>query len=151
MSIAITLHLLAAMIWVGGMFFAYMALRPSAAKLLEPPLRLTLWLHVFNRFFPWVWASMIILLASGWWMMIVIFGGMSTLGLHIHFMLLLGLIMSAIFIYLYFMPYKQLAKAVANNDWPAGGKALNLIRQLIAINLSFGLIVVTLASAGRYF
>ena len=37
MAIAIPLHLLAAVIWVGGMFFAYMALRPVAASLLEPP------------------------------------------------------------------------------------------------------------------
>ena len=46
MAIAIALHLLAAVIWVGGMFFAYMALRPAAASLLEPPLRLPLWSQV---------------------------------------------------------------------------------------------------------
>ena len=150
MILAITLHILAAVIWVGGMFFAYMALRPTAAKLLEPPLRLTLWLNVFNHFFPWVWASMIILLASGGWM-IVVFGGMASIGIHIHLMLLLGLVMSAIFVYLYFKPYRHLGQAVANSDWPTGGKALNQIRQLIAVNLTIGLIVVILASGGRYF
>ena len=150
MTLAIALHILASVIWVGGMFFAYMALRPTAAKLLEPPLRLTLWLNVFNRFFPWVWASMIILLASGGWM-IVVFGGMASIGIHIHLMLLLGLIMSAIFLYLYFKPYRQLGQAVANSDWPTGGKALNQIRQLIAVNLTIGLIVIILASGGRYF
>lgn len=43
MTLAITLHLLATVIWVGGMFFAYMALRPVAGSLLKPPNRQTLW------------------------------------------------------------------------------------------------------------
>ena len=42
MSVSIALHLVAAVIWVGGMFFAYMALRPAAATVLEPPARLQL-------------------------------------------------------------------------------------------------------------
>jgi len=68
MSVTITLHSLAAIIWVGGMFFAYMALRPSAAEVLEPPLRLTLWAKVFSKFFPWVWASIVVLFGTGYWM-----------------------------------------------------------------------------------
>ena len=43
MAIAITLHVIAAILWVGGMFFAWMVLRPVAAGQLEPPARLTLW------------------------------------------------------------------------------------------------------------
>lgn len=39
MPLAITLHVLSAVVWVGGMFFAWMALRPVAASLLEPPPR----------------------------------------------------------------------------------------------------------------
>ena len=31
MGIAITLHLLSVVVWVGGMFFAYLALRPALA------------------------------------------------------------------------------------------------------------------------
>ncbi|HEX4938933.1 MAG TPA: hypothetical protein VFX11_09675, partial [Candidatus Kapabacteria bacterium] len=93
MSVMIALHLLSAVIWVGGMFFAYMALRPVAASLLEPPVRLTLWAQVFTRFFPWVWASVLLLLGTGLWMTFGIFGGMKYVGIHVHIMLLLGLIM----------------------------------------------------------
>ena len=64
MPILITLHVLAAVVWVGGMFFAYMVVRQSAGPL-EPPLRLLLWHRIFNRFFPWVWASIVLLLVSG--------------------------------------------------------------------------------------
>ena len=51
MGLAVLLHVIAAVIWVGGMFFAYMFLRPVAASQLEPPARLTLWEGVFGRFF----------------------------------------------------------------------------------------------------
>ena len=57
MAYAKLLHLLSVLIWVGGMFFAYMILRPAAVEVLEPPPRLRLWANVFGRFFPWVWAS----------------------------------------------------------------------------------------------
>ena len=59
-----TLHLLAALIWVGGMFFAWMVLRPATATL-QAPERLTLWLEVFRRFFVWVWIAVVALPITG--------------------------------------------------------------------------------------
>ena len=150
MIFAIALHLLSSVIWVGGMFFAYVVLRPVAGSLLEAPIRLTLWSQVFQRFFPWVWASVIILLATGLWMTIKVFGGMAAVGPHIHIMLTLGLVMMLLFMHVFFSPYKKLQRAVIAKEWEAGGKALNQIRQLIAINLTIGLVVVAVASAGRY-
>src|SRR3990167_5321602 len=73
MPVAITLHILSAVVWVGGMFFAWMALRPVAASLLEQPLRLPLWSKTFARFFPWVWTAVILLPASGYWMIFEVF------------------------------------------------------------------------------
>ena len=51
------LHLFGIVVWVGGMFFAYMVLRPVAADVLQPPERLRLWNGVFSRFFNWVWLA----------------------------------------------------------------------------------------------
>lgn len=150
MSIAITLHLLAAVIWVGGMFFAYLALRPVASSLLEPPLRLRLWADVFDKFFPWVWASIVVLLTSGIWIIVAVYGGMDMVGLHVHLMILLGLIMMAIFLHIYFAPFRRLKQAVVREDWTAGGAKLNQIRKMIAINLALGLIVIIVASGGTY-
>jgi uncharacterized membrane protein len=65
MGVALLLHLLAAVIWVGGMFFAHVALRPVAAAQLESPVRLTLWAGVFKVFFPWVFAAIATLLLTG--------------------------------------------------------------------------------------
>ena len=74
MALLITLHVLAVVVWVGGMFFAYMVLRPSTGPL-PTEARLALWHRVFRRFFPLVWASIVALLASGYGMMVLYFGG----------------------------------------------------------------------------
>lgn len=150
MPIAIALHILSAVIWVGGMFFAYMVLRPPAAKLLEPPLRLALWVQVFARFFPWVWAAVGLLLASGYWMIFVPFGGLRHVGWHVHAMQALGLTMMAIFLHVYFAPFRRLKRAVAAGDFQAGLQQLSQIRRLVGINVILGLITVTVAAGGRY-
>jgi uncharacterized membrane protein len=150
MSIAITLHLLAVVVWVGGMFFAYMALRPVAATLLEPPLRMPLWVQTFARFFPWVWAAVILLPATGYWMILKVFGGFAGASLYIHLMQGLGWVMIAIFLHVYFAPYRRLQRAVAAQDFPAAGKALGQIRQFIGLNLLIGLTTIAITSAGRY-
>lgn len=150
MGIALLLHLLAAVIWVGGMFFAYMALRPVAASQLEPPVRLALWAGVFGRFFPWVFAAIATLLVTGFWMVLGYYGGFAAVGLHVHIMLWLGVVMILVFLHVYFAPFRRLTRAVAGADWPAGGKALAQIRILVGINLSLGLLLVAVASGGRY-
>ena len=150
MMITLPLHILAAMIWVGGMFFAYMALRPVAATLLEPPLRLTLWSQVLGRFFPWVWAAILILPATGLWMIFTELGGMKNVGSHIHVMLLLGTIMIALFLHVFFAPYRKLNHALTAKDMSAAGQQLNKIRRLIGINLILGLITTVIAGAGRF-
>ena len=143
------IHLLGALVWVGGMFFAYVVLRPASA-ILEPPQRLTLWAGVLERFFRWVWPALLALLASGYWMMFMVFGGFATSGLHIHLMHGLGLLMLLLFLYVYFLPLRGLRQAVAAADWAVAGARLGRIRQVVAINLTLGLVVVAIGSGGRY-
>lgn len=104
MSIALALHVLAITVWVGGMFFAYMVLRPIAASQLQPPQRLPLWQGVFSRFFPWVWAAIALILASGYWMLFGPYGGMKNAPVFIHLMHTLGLVMMAIFLHVFSHP-----------------------------------------------
>jgi len=148
-SIVLALHLLSAVVWVGGMFFAYMALRPVAASVLEPPMRLTLWAGVFGKFFPWVWMSIILLLGSGYWMIFNIYNGFSGLPMYINIMNGLGIIMILIYLHVFFAPYRRLKQAVAAEDWPTGGKKLAQIRLLIGLNLTVGLAVIAIAAGGR--
>jgi uncharacterized membrane protein len=149
-GIAVLLHVLAVVLWVGGMFFAYVVLRPVAASQLEPPVRLPLWAGVFGRFFPWVWLSIAVILATGFWLIFGAYGGMGGVRGHVHTMLLLGIIMMLIFMHVFFAPYGRLKRAVAAQDWPAGGKALGQIRMLVGINTLIGLVTIAVASGGRF-
>jgi uncharacterized membrane protein len=132
------------------MFFAWVVLRPVAAGQLEPPDRLRLWVSVFDRFFPWVWASVATLLASGFWVIFGVFGGFQNVGKHIHTMTALGLVMVIIYLVVFFSPYRKLRVAVDAGNWPAGGVALGRIRRLIGINLLLGLLTAAVGSGGRY-
>jgi len=142
------LHILSVVVWVGGMFFAYMALRPVAASVLEPPQRLTLWAGVFDKFFPWVWVSVALIFLTGLHMLMTL-GGASA-PLYALAMLVLGVAMMLIFAHVFFAPYKKLKRAVAAQDWKAGGAALGQIRMLIGINLSIGLLTIAVVFLGRW-
>jgi uncharacterized membrane protein len=147
--LSLFLHVLAVVVWVGGMFFAYMALRPVAAGVLEPPQRLTLWAGVFGKFFPWVWTSVGLILVSGFYMLMLIGGPAAP---HYAFtMMALGVAMMLIFAHVFFAPYGRLKRAVAAQDWKAGGAALGQIRKLIGINLSLGLLTIAVVFLGRAF
>ena len=148
MSIALTLHLLAVIVWVGGMFFTHMVLRRALSAVLEPQQRLPLLLKVFDGFFPWVWLSVILILASGYWMLFVIYSRETPLWLH--FMSLAGTLMAAIFVFVYAFPYHRLAAALRSRDTPGAVAAVSLIRRLIATNLSLGLLVTLVAVLGKY-
>jgi uncharacterized membrane protein len=148
MEIARLLHVLGVVIWVGGMFFAYMTLRPAAAELLEPPQRLPLWQATLSRFFTWVWIAVGLILASSIWMLISL-GGMKGVGTYVHVMLGIGVVMMLIFAHVFFAPYRRLTRAVQAKDWPAGGAALGQIRKLVGLNLILGLATVVVAIAGR--
>ncbi len=150
MSFSIALHLLAAVVWVGGMIFAHNSLRPAAVMVLEPPLRLELWVQVFRRFFMLVWISVAAILATGYWMLFSYFGGFAGAGTHIHIMHGAGLVMVAIYLYVFFSPYQRLKRAVVVQDYPLAATHLNQIRQMVGINILIGIFVIIVASAGRY-
>jgi uncharacterized membrane protein len=146
---ALALHILGAVVWVGGMFAAYMCLRPAAGPL-EPQHRLRLWRAFFQKFFPWVWLAILLLLASGYWIVFVTFGGFSGARLHVHVMHGLGWVMIVLFLWLSHGPWLRLKRAVDAEDWPTAGANLNRIRQIISVNLPLGLIVAIIGASGRY-
>ena len=149
MALLIALHILAAVVWVGGMFFAYMVLRPSAGPL-EPETRLALWHGVFRRFFPWVWLSIVVLLASGYGMMFLDFGGFAGAGLYIHAMQGIGIVMMLLFLHLFFVPWRRFSDAVEKKHFPEAAKHLAQIRRIVAANLVLGLLTIIVGASGRF-
>ncbi len=148
-ALALVLHVLSAVVWLGGMIFAHQMLRPVAVEVLEPPQRLTLWAGVFSRFFPWVWAAVVLLLATGNWMIFEVYGGFATTPIYIHIMYALGLVMMAVFFHVYFAPFKRLKAHVEAEAWPEGGAQINQIRRLVGINILLGVATVVVAAGGR--
>jgi uncharacterized membrane protein len=148
-AIAVILHALSAVVWVGGMFFAHQALRP-AAVVLEPGPRLLLWARVLGRFFAWVIGAVVLLLVSGFAMVFDVFGGFGGVGLYIQLMMGIGILMMLLFFHLYFAPWRRFQAAVGRQDWAEGGRQLGQIRSIVTLNLILGLIVVGIGASGRY-
>lgn len=149
MGLSTALHALAAVIWVGGMFFAYLAMRPAVANTIPAEQRPALWLATFSNFFRYVWGAIVILLVTGY-ALIGAYGGMAVVGWHIHVMHGLGLLMMLLFLHIYFAPYRRLKLAVAADDTTEGNRRVGQLRLFVAINLVIGLAVVIIGAGGRY-
>jgi len=144
-SIALILHEWSVIVWVGGMFFALIVLRPASGPL-DPPSRLSLWRRVFDGFFPWVFAAVVLLLVTGF----TLFLGGYAVGPYVHAMMGIGILMMLIFLHLYFAPWKRFRAALDAGDNAAAAAQLNQIRILVTINLILGLLTAAIGSSGRY-
>ncbi|NNB54846.1 CopD family protein [Pseudomonas fragi] len=146
-ALAYSLHVLAALIWVGGMFFAWMILRPAAIKALEGPARLKLWVEVFQRFFVWVWIAVVVLPISGVGLLQMRFNGFETAPRYVQIMMGLYIVMMALFIRIQSLQLPELRKAVEAQEWAAGAVVMGRIRRLVGCNLIVGLVLVAIAAA----
>ena len=142
-----SLHVLAIIVWIGGMAFAHFFLRPAVAPL-EPAVRLRLMHDVLGRFFQAVLVASVLTLATGVWMLgrvakqVVQSGGSFEMPLAWTVMAVLGVAMVAIFMHIRFALYKRLGRAVAASDWGAGAAGLAQVRNWVSINLGLGVLVV---------
>jgi len=148
-DLLVFLHLAGVIVWVGGMFFAHVCLRPVAAAQLPPPQRLPLMAGALARFFVAVTVAIAAILASGLALMAT--AGVARAPLHWHLMMTGGLVMAGIFALIAVHFFPRLRRGVAAADWPAAGAAMNRIRQLVAANLLLGALTVAVATLGAGF
>jgi uncharacterized membrane protein len=134
------MHLAAAILWMGGMAFMLIALRPAVHAQLQPPQRLPLMLQVMRRFFAVVIASVAVLLATGVPLITQLPAAQTPRGWHA--MAGLGLLMMLVFGHVFFAPYRRARAAVAAQDWPEGGRRTNQIVRLVKINFALGWIAI---------
>jgi uncharacterized membrane protein len=142
------LHLLAAALWVGGMAVMHFAVRPAAVQTLEPPLRLPFMAAALVRFFAWVSAAVVVLLASGL-AMLWLGGGFASAHWSVDAMFAIGLLMMAVYGHIRFAIYPRLQQAVAARSWPQAAAQLNAIRIRVVFNLVLGTAVFVLAVVAR--
>jgi uncharacterized membrane protein len=140
-DLLLALHVLGAVVWVGGMFFALLVLRPSLG-VLQPPQRMALHLSVFRRFFAIIWIVVAIMLLTGFGMVSVVFGGFADVPWNVQVMMLIGLIMVGVFVWIYFVPWRDLkARPLPEN--------VDRIRILITANLALGIVTIIAATLGQ--
>ena len=142
----LAVHVLCAVIWVGGMFFAYLVLRPSLS-VLDAPQRLLLHTQIFRRFFLVIWHVMPLILLTGFAVLFGVFGGPATAQWNVQAMMGLGIIMSAVFVVIVFGPYARFRRTTDRARMAAN---IDAIRKLIGLNLVLGLVTVFLAALSQF-
>jgi uncharacterized membrane protein len=162
-AVLLFLHVLATVIWVGGMFVMHFAVRPSAVEVLAPPQRLPMLAATLRRFFNWVTISVLVTLASGLAMFVGIgmaagamgrgenafLAGLKLAHPSIHAMFFTGLVMMAVYAFIRLAPYPRLQRHVAAQEWPQAAEQLDQIRLLVATNLALGIATIATATVGR--
>ncbi len=143
----ILLHLLAVIVWIGGMFFAHVCLRPVAAAQLPPPQRLPLLAAVLGRFFVAVGWALVLLWGSG-----LIRFAQAGAAIPASWLAMAGIaaVMTVILALIVFRFHRAMVAAVAAGDWPQAGAAMNAIRQLVLTNLLLGVLTVAVAVLGGH-
>jgi uncharacterized membrane protein len=148
-----SIHLLSLVVWVGGMFFAHVCLRPALAQL-EGPQRLRLMTEVLRRFFAVVSVIVGLMVLSGAWMLVIAVRVELAPGLHFNMpldwyaMITLGIVMIAIYGHVRAVLFRRLQRAVQAQDWPAGAAAMEPIRKWVAVNLVLGMVVIVVMRLG---
>jgi uncharacterized membrane protein len=148
-----SVHLLALIVWIGGMYFTLYCLRPALA-VLEGPQRLRLMNEVLRRFFVAVTVAVASVLLSGLWLLMSAARSVSASGIGFnmpldwHAMLIGGVVMIAIFAYIRLSLFKRLQRAVQEQDAPAGAAALGRIRAWVMVNLVLGVLIVVVMRLG---
>jgi len=137
-DLLLALHLLGVMTWVGGMAFAIVVLRPSLAAV-PPPARTALLGEVFRRFFLVIWHAMPLVLLTGYAMLFGVYGGFAGARWNVHLMHLLGLVMAAIFLFVFFGPWAAFRRG-------ENAAQVDRIRRLVKANLLLGLVVIVVAA-----
>jgi uncharacterized membrane protein len=75
-TLVFPLHVLAAIVFVGGVFPAVIVSHPLARGLNTEPASV-LWQQALSRVFPWAWGSLLLIVATGIVMVSLKFGGFS--------------------------------------------------------------------------
>jgi uncharacterized membrane protein len=149
--IAITLHVIAVIVWIGGLFVGVVAVRPALAEL-DMPARARLFAGIVGRFLPWVWGAVATLLLTGFYMVSASFdGGVSGTPWFVRLMMGLGIFMMLLMGHVTFSPYRRLKRALAAKDDALAAKAMKQMGVVMAVNLGLGLIVILAAMMGAYF
>ncbi len=148
------LHVVAIVVWVGGMFFSHFFLRPALGQL-DIPTRLKFMHQVLGRFFKAVIIASLTTLVTGYWMIGRVARASSeanipfAMPLSWTIMAVLGTVMVLLFFHIRFALYKRFTLATFAQDWDAAAKSMQTIRTWVSINLLLGIVTLLVALSGN--
>ena len=146
-------HLLAVVVWVGGMAFTLFCLRP-AARVLEPPARVTLMHAAMKRFITVAGVAIALVFVCGAAMVGLSWSAASRAGLPFNMpldwytMIAVFFVMLAVFIHIRSVLFRRLEAAVGAGRWSDGADALGAIRWEVSLNLVLGTFVIFFVRLG---
>ncbi len=142
------IHLIAAILWMGGMAFMLMALRPAALAIMDPQPRARLMVEVWQRFFLIVIVAIVALFTTGTNLYTTAFraakaaNGSGSVPLGWNLMLVIGIAMMLIFGHVYFAGFRKFKRAVAAAEFPAAAKAAVQVQMLVVTNFVLGWVAI---------
>jgi uncharacterized membrane protein len=142
-DVLLAVHLLSAVIWVGGMFYTLVVLRP-ALSLLDAGPRLQVQMQTLKKLFFYIWHAMPLMILTGWAMVVLAWGGFASLPWSINAMQGLGILMALIFAYTFFDPWQRLRRAVR-----PGPELITRIRNLLTLNIALGAVTIVAGALGH--
>ena len=146
-SALLLVHLLAIVVWIGGMVFALFCLRPAALAILPPPQRIPLMHAALGRFFRIVVMAIALVIGTGVAMISMV--GMRHAPLAWQWMMGLGVLMMFVFFRVRAVPFAFLGTCVIAQEWPAAARHLERIRLSVLFNLGIGLSIIAIMKLGR--
>ena len=150
-TLIIFLHVISAIVWIGGMIVIRFAVHYSMQNIEEPKIRLGRTLENLKRFFSMVIPSIITLLITAIILILALDFKDTELYKFVIAKEIIWFIMTLIFIIIYIKRDKA-QKAFDGGDFLSAKNQLNpLARYLIPINIAFGLVEIYLGIALRGF
>lgn len=145
---ALMLHTLAAVVWVGGMFFVHFILLPSLDGLGQTE-RFAVLARVVPSFVRWVWVSILVILGTGYGVLLLGYrGGIGGGGIHIDMMQAMGWGMIVLFIYMDVWPWRLFLRARAAGNFDRAEKYLASVRFLLRAILGVGMVTAAVGATG---
>lgn len=146
---ALALHTLAATLWIGGLFFALVVLRPVLSAM-EAKERRAMWGRVLPGAFATAWIMVVVLFVTGYGVLYFGYEGLASAGAHVRIMEWVGNFMFLLFGWMYFRPFKSFMRALADKNEERQALEMIRLKNANSLLLALGLIVTALGATGYF-
>jgi uncharacterized membrane protein len=150
MSVALPIHIVATVVWLGGLFLLSAVLQPSIRHF-DSKLVLSVWSQTLGRFLAWGSVSLIVIVATGIALVNLRFGGFSGMPTAHRWNMVLGIPAIALYAYLCFVPWQRYRRAMSRGDSKAAETSVRAIRRIMAVVLALGLAASVVSAAAHYY